>query len=101
MCILPVFIAVLLVPAATFEQSQSACVINDSRLIRQVAFERSQKEYDVLEARFKKLQIDFEQQLIACEQLNNENQSKASELKVHPAWWCVDLFYVYVVLYCF
>ena len=48
----------------------------------QVAYERSQKEYDVLEARFKKLQIDFEQQLIACEQLNNENQTKASELKV-------------------
>lgn len=48
----------------------------------QVSFERSQKEYDVLDARFKKLQIDFEQQLIACEQLNNENQTKASELKV-------------------
>ena len=35
-----------------------------------------------METRFKKLQGDFEQQLIACEQLNNENQSKASELKV-------------------
>ena len=48
----------------------------------QVAYERSQKEYDVLETRFKKLQGDFEQQLIACEQLNNENQTKAAELKV-------------------
>ena len=36
----------------------------------------------MLNSRFQKLQTDFEAQLIACDQLNSENQSKAGELKV-------------------
>lgn len=48
----------------------------------QVAYERSVKDSDILNTRYQKLQQDFEAQLIACDQLNNENQTKAAELKV-------------------
>ena len=40
------------------------------------------KDSDILNARIQKLQQDFEAQLIACDMLNQENQSKALELKV-------------------
>ncbi|KAK2157569.1 hypothetical protein NP493_1866g00018 [Ridgeia piscesae] len=48
---------------------------------QRVAYERSVKDSDLLNTRFQKLQTDFESQLIACDQLNSENQSKAAELK--------------------
>ena len=51
-------------------------------VLSQVAYERSVKDSDLLNTRFQKLQTDFESQLIACDQLNSENQSKAAELKV-------------------
>ena len=48
----------------------------------QIAYERSVKDSDILNARLQKLQQDFEAQLIACDGLNQENQGKAMELKV-------------------
>ncbi|KAI0235754.1 Cilia- and flagella-associated protein 58 [Lamellibrachia satsuma] len=48
---------------------------------QRVSYERSLKDTDLLSGRFQKLQVDFEAQLIACDQLNSENQSKAAELK--------------------
>ena len=51
-------------------------------MVLQVSYERSLKDTDLLSGRFQKLQVDFEAQLIACDQLNSENQSKAAELKV-------------------
>ena len=48
----------------------------------QLSQERMMKESDSLNSRFQKLQQDFEAQLVACDTLNNENQGKASDLKV-------------------
>jgi len=48
---------------------------------QRIAYERSVKDSDILNARIQKLQQDFEAQLIACDMLNQENQSKALELK--------------------
>ena len=48
----------------------------------QIAYERSVKDSDILNARLQKLQQDFEAQLITCDGLNQENQGKAMELKV-------------------
>lgn len=48
---------------------------------QRIAYERSVKDSDILTARIQKLQQDFEAQLIACDMLNQENQSKALELK--------------------
>lgn len=48
---------------------------------QRISIERSTKDSDQLTVRFQKLQQDFEAQLIACDQLNQENQSKALELK--------------------
>ena len=40
------------------------------------------KDSEILNARFQKLQSDFESQLIACDMLNSDNQNKAADLKV-------------------
>ena len=52
----------------------------------QIAYERSVKDSDILNARLQKLQQDFEAQLIACDGLNQENQGKAMELKVNEIY---------------
>ncbi|KAK3094779.1 hypothetical protein FSP39_006145 [Pinctada imbricata] len=43
--------------------------------------ERTIKDADILNTRFQKLQGDFEGQLITCDQLTAENQSRVTELK--------------------
>jgi len=48
---------------------------------QRINYERSVKDADMLQARLQNLQKDFESQLIACDTLNNENQTKAAELK--------------------
>ncbi|KAK2163802.1 hypothetical protein LSH36_74g11133 [Paralvinella palmiformis] len=48
---------------------------------QRINYERSLKDTDVLQGRLQNLQKDFESQLIACDQLNNDNQTKAAELK--------------------
>ena len=40
------------------------------------------KDAEILNTRHQKLQQDFEAQLIQCDSLNQENQGKATELKV-------------------
>ena len=44
--------------------------------------ERAIKDSDILNARFQKLQQDFESQLIATDQMHQENQARVTELKV-------------------
>ncbi|XP_074640823.1 cilia- and flagella-associated protein 58-like [Tubulanus polymorphus] len=48
---------------------------------QRIMYERSVKEYDILNARFQKLQQDFEAQLIGADQLAGENQQRVAELK--------------------
>lgn len=62
----------------------------------QISIERSTKDSDQLTVRFQKLQQDFEAQLIACDQLNQENQSKALELKV--TYWVICVVYLYQIV---
>ncbi len=70
-----------------------ACVI-----AFQIAYERSVKDSDILNARLQKLQQDFEAQLIACDSLNQENQGKALELKVMlKSLWKRVSFYMWSV----
>ncbi len=70
-----------------------ACVI-----AFQIAYERSVKDSDILNARLQKLQQDFEAQLIACDSLNQENQGKALELKVMlKSLWKKVSFYMWSV----
>ena len=48
----------------------------------QILYERTMKDTDVLNQRFSKLQQDYEQQLISCDSLAQENQTRVVELKV-------------------
>lgn len=48
----------------------------------QQTLEKQQKDKEMLEVRFQKMQSDFEAQLATCDELNSENQSKINELKV-------------------
>ena len=50
---------------------------------QRIASERSEKEVDVLNARFTKLSNDYEQQLVQLEQLHSENSTRATDLKVN------------------
>jgi len=49
----------------------------------QIAFERQQKDNELIQARHQKMQIDLETQIGTCNELNTENQTKALELKVY------------------
>ncbi|XP_077992251.1 cilia- and flagella-associated protein 58-like [Glandiceps talaboti] len=46
-----------------------------------ILYERSQKDSDILNARFTKLQSDYEQQLINADTLAQENQHRVAELR--------------------
>ena len=48
----------------------------------QILYERTLKDTDILNTRFTKLQQDFEQQVLNCDGLNQENQTRVAELKV-------------------
>ena len=48
----------------------------------QTTCERQQKDKEMLDIRFQKMQSDFELQLSTCDTLNTENQNKTLELKV-------------------
>ncbi|XP_038070552.1 cilia- and flagella-associated protein 58-like [Patiria miniata] len=48
---------------------------------QKILFERTVKDMDVLNQRFSKLQQDYEQQLISCDGLAQENQTRVAELK--------------------
>ena len=68
----------------------------------QLSQERLVKESDSLNSRFQKLQQDFEAQLVACDTLNNENQGKASDLKVISLTISIfnnQMIIIYVVYY--
>lgn len=47
----------------------------------QILNEKAMKDTDLLNARLTKVQQDFEQQLMNCDQLASENTQKAAELK--------------------
>ncbi|XP_002733915.1 cilia- and flagella-associated protein 58-like [Saccoglossus kowalevskii] len=46
-----------------------------------ILYERAQKDSDILNARFTKLQTDYEQQLINADTLAQENQQRVAELR--------------------
>ncbi|XP_071792879.1 cilia- and flagella-associated protein 58-like [Asterias amurensis] len=48
---------------------------------QKILYERTLKDTDVLNQRFSKLQQDYEQQLISCDGLAQENQTRVVELK--------------------
>ena len=48
----------------------------------QQTLEKQQKDKEMLEVSFQKMQSDFEAQLATCDVLNSENQNKIIELKV-------------------
>ncbi len=60
---------------------QDAAKMEQTIKEQRINHERSVKDTDILHARLTNLQRDFEQQLILCDQINGENQNKASDLK--------------------
>ncbi|XP_030841697.1 cilia- and flagella-associated protein 58 [Strongylocentrotus purpuratus] len=48
---------------------------------QKILYERTQKDTDILNARFTKLQQDYETQLLNCDGLAQENQHRVNELK--------------------
>lgn len=48
----------------------------------QILFERTQRDTDILNTRLTKLQQDYDQQLVNCDSLAQENQQKFNDLKV-------------------
>lgn len=49
---------------------------------QKILYERTQRDTDILNTRLTKLQQDFDQQLVNCDSLAQENQQKFNELKL-------------------